>query len=176
MGTILVTASMTKSNSSRIKLLISSFPGVHLRQIQRILGLSFSSVRYNVDALEKNGEVLVWSEGGRSHLFAPTITQHERLLYYHLRSRTSSKILRAIAKDGKLTNRQLSEITGFAKSTLSECIRRLLDAKILITAFSSHARVAYQLREPDTLLPILRAHDRTVLDEAAERFTQLWDF
>jgi predicted transcriptional regulator len=167
---------MTRSNGSRIKLLISTFPGVHMRQIQRILGLSFSSVRYNVDALAKNGEVFVLSEGGRSHLFAPTITEHERLLYSHLRSRTSRRILRAIAKDGKLTNRQLLEITGFAKSTLSECIRRLLDAKILITAFSPDARVAYDLREPDILLPILSAHDRTVLDEAAERFTQLWDF
>ncbi len=120
---------MPRSASSRIKLLIASLPGVHLRQIQRILGLSFSSVRYNVDVLKRNGEVLVWSESGRSRLFDPTISERERVLYSHLRNRISRKILRAIAQDGKLTNRQLSKMTGFAKSTLSECVCRLVEAK-----------------------------------------------
>lgn len=147
-----------------------------MRQIQRILGLSFSSVRYNVDALKKNGEVFDWDERGRSRLFPPAVSERERVLYSHLRNRTSRKILRAIAQDEKLTNRQLSEITGLAKSTLSECIHGLLDAKILMTSFSRDGRVAYQLKEPERLLPMLRAADQTVLEEAADRFIELWDF
>ena len=147
-----------------------------MRQIQRILALSFSSVRYNLDVLKRNGEVLDWNESGRSHLFFPAITKRERIVYSQIRNRTSRKILRAIAQDGKLTNRQLLAITGFAKSTLSECIHRLLEAEILTTSFSQDGRVAYMLKEPELLLPIIRAADHTVLEEAADRFIQLWDF
>jgi predicted transcriptional regulator len=167
---------MSKSNSSRIKLLIFTLPGVHMRQIQRILGLSFSSVRYNVDSLKRNGEVLAWNESGRSRLFPPAVSEREKVVYSHLRSRISRKVLRAIAQDGRLTNRQLSEITRFAKSSLSECIHRLLEAEILMTCFSHDGRIAYQLKEPDFLLPLLRVADETVLEDATDRFIDLWDF
>jgi len=164
------------SNRARVKLLISSLPGVHLRQIQRILGLSFSSVRYNVGALKRNGEVLDWNEGGRSRLFSPAVIERDRVVYAQLRSRTSRKVLRAIAQDGKLTNGQLSEITGFAKSTLSECVQRLIEVEILTTCFSQDGRLAYQLRDPGFLLPLLSVADQKVMEDAADRFIQLWDF
>lgn len=167
---------LQRSNRSRVKLLISSLPGVHMRQIQRILGLSFSSVRYNVDALKRGGEVLDCNERGRSRLFPPAVTGYEKVVYSHLRSRTSRKVLRAIAREGKLTNRQLSEMTGFAKSTVSECIHRLLEAELVMTSFSQDGRVAYQLREPQVLLPMIQTADHTVLEEASNRFIQLWDF
>ncbi|TMI09377.1 winged helix-turn-helix transcriptional regulator [Candidatus Bathyarchaeota archaeon] len=167
---------MERSNRSRVKLLVSFLPGVHLRQIQRILGVSFSSVRYNVDALKRNREVFDWRVSGRSCLFSSGVSEREKILYSHLRSHTFGKILRAIAKDGKLTNHQLSTITGLAKSTLSERIHNLLEVEILMTSFSRDGRVAYQLKEPERLLPMLRAADQTVLEEAADRFIQLWDF
>ena len=168
--------SLQRSNRSRIKFLISSLPGVHLRQIQRILGLSFSSVRYNVDALKRDGEVLDWNESGRSRLFPPAVTDYEKVVYSHLRNRVSRKVLRAIAREGKLTNRQLSELTGFAKSTLSECIHRLLEAELVRASFSQDGRVAYQLRESQVMLSMLETADHSVLEEASDRFIQLWDF
>ncbi len=147
-----------------------------MRQIQRILGLSFSSVRYNIDVLKKNGEVFGWDESGRSRLFTPAISERERVVYSHLRNRTCRTILRAIAQHGRLTNRQLLEVTGLAKSTLSERIHRLLQVEMLMITFSSDGRMAYQLKEPESLLSLLRAADQTVLEEAADRFIQLWDF
>ena len=167
---------MTISNKARIRSLIFALPGVHLRQIQRILGMSFSSVRYNVDSLKSDREILDSDESGRSRLFPPEVSEPERIIYSHLRTRSSRKILRALAKNGRLTNGELSNISGYARSTLSESIHRLLKAGILATSFSMSGRIAYQIKNPERVLPMLRAADRTVLEEATDRFIQLWDF
>jgi predicted transcriptional regulator len=167
---------MTNSNKTRIRSLIFVLPGVHLRQIQRILGLSFSSVRYNVHSLKNDSEVFDWDGGGHSRLFPPEVSESERVIYSHLRTRSSRKVLRALAKHERLTNRELSEITGYAKSTLSESIRRLLKAGILKTSFALDGRIAYRIKDPQRVLPMLHAADHTVLEEATDRFIQLWDF
>ena len=167
---------MSRSNRTRIRSLVFVLPGVHMRQVQRILGLSFSSVRYNVDTLKKSREIQDWSQKGRSRLFPPEVVETDRVVYSHLRNRSSRKILRAFAHKDKLTNSELAEITGFAKSTLSESIHRLLDAGLLITSFSAGGRVAYQLRDPNRVVPMIRDADHTSLEEATDRFIQLWDF
>lgn len=169
-------ARMSITNKTRIRALVSALPGVHLRQIQRILRLSFSSVRYNVDALKKTREVLDRTENGRSCLFPANVEAREMIVYYHLRNRSSRKILRAFVQKEKLTNRELIEITGYAKSTLSESIHRLLETEIVTTSFSLDGKVAYQLRDPALVIPMIRAADQTVLEEATDRFIQLWDF
>jgi predicted transcriptional regulator len=167
---------MSGSNRSRIRSLVLSLPGIHMRQVQRILGLSFSSVRYNIDSLKKSREIIDWSQTGHSRLFPPEVSEWEKIVYSNLRSRSSRKILRAFSQHDKLTNRELAEITGYAKSTLSESTHRLLDEGILIISFSQEGRVAYQLKNPDRLLPMIRAADQTVLEEVTDRFIQLWDF
>lgn len=167
---------MSSSNRTRIRSLIFVLPGVHMRQVQRILGLSFSSVRYNVDTLRKSREIQDWSQSGRSRLFPPEVSESDRVVYSQLRNHSSRKILRAFVHKDKLTNSELAKITGFAKSTLSETIHRLLEAGLLTTSFSAGGRVAYQLRDPTRVVPMIRDADRTVLEEATERFIQLWDF
>ena len=167
---------MSITNKTRIRTLIFALPGVHLREVQRILGLSFSSVRYNVDKLEKTRQVLNRTENGRSRLFPPNLDSRDMIVYSHLRNRSSRKILREFVQKEKLTNGELSALTGYAKSTLSECVHRLLEAEILTTSFALDGRVAYRLKDPEHLIPMVRAADRTVFEEATNRFIQLWDF
>ena len=147
-----------------------------MRQVQRIIGLSFSSVRYNVDTLKKSREIQDWSQSGCSRLFPPEIAESDRIVYSQLRNRSSRKILRAFVGRNKLLNSELAEITGYAKSTLSESIHRLLDAGLLTTSFSVGGRVAYQLRDPKRVVPMILDADHTVLGEATDRFIELWDF
>ena len=167
---------MSRSNKRRIRSLVCALPGVHMRQIERILGLSFSSVRYNVDSLKRSRELQEWNESGRSRLFPPEIGEWEKIVYSHLRNSSSRKILRAFAQHSKLTSRQLSGITGYAKSTLSESLHKLLDVEILTTSFSLEGRVAYRLKDPQRMIPLIRSADQTILEEATDRFIQLWDF
>lgn len=167
---------MSRSNRTRIRSLIFALPGVHMRQVERILGLSFSSVRYNVDTLKKSGEIQDWRQSGRSSLFFPEVAESDRIVYFHLRNRSSRKILRAFVQKDKLTNSELAKITGFAKSTLSESVHRLLDAGLLTRSFSLDGGVAYQLRDPKRVVALIRDADHTVLGEATDRFIQLWDF
>lgn len=167
---------MSSSNRTRIRSLIFALPGVHMRQVQRILGLSFSSVRYNVDTLKKSGEIQDWSQSGCSRLFPSEVAESERIVYSHLRNRSSRKILSAFLQKNKLTSSELTKITGYAKSTLSESIHRLLDAGLLTASFSVGGGIAYQLRDPKRVVPMIRDADHTILGEATDRFIQLWDF
>lgn len=168
--------SIINSNKLRIKGIIYLLPGIHLRQLQRILGISFHSTRYNVQSLSESGEILRRQEGRYSRLYPSLTHENELALYSVMRNKTTRTILKTLAYEEALSNKQLTEKTGLAKSTISEHIQSLLDERIVRVSLSSEGRVTYELRERDRVLRLAKEAERTMMLLAADRFVELWDF
>jgi len=88
----------------RIKLLVSLHPGLHLRELQRQIGLSFSSTRYHLDKLAKQGEIDRVEDNGYSRIYPAGIDQSDKIL---LKPVTSQEMSIAVdARDTKLDSRR----------------------------------------------------------------------
>jgi predicted transcriptional regulator len=163
-------------NRQRARILISLFPGIHLRELQRLLNISFNTARHHVDTLFKSGEIERQEEGGYSRLYPKGTSLGDKALFSSARSPTKRVILLTLLERAHLSNKQLSELTGLAKSTISEQVQSLLDSHIVDASFSSETRTTYSLRDPASVSRALVRNDRTFLDGAAERFIDLFDF
>jgi predicted transcriptional regulator len=160
---------------NRVKLVVSLVPGIHLRELQRVVRLSFNSTRYHVDTLSRSGEIVRVEQEGYSRLYPVGIGEKEKTLYSILRNKTNRAIITALdSKKAGLTNKDLSDSTGLAKSTVSERLKQLLEEGIVETRSTSQERV-YTLKDPDSLLPVLKNTNETFLERTAERFVGLWD-
>lgn len=164
------------SNRTRVKLLVSLLPGVHLRQLQRIVGLSFNSTRYHVDLLAKTGEIIRAEEGGYSRLYPTGLSEFDRTVYSLVRNVTDKKILDCLAECGTSSHKRLSDATGLAKSTISEHLIRLVEVGVVKACQTTDYSIAYELVDAGKIREMLRVNDMTVLSKAAREFVDLWDF
>jgi predicted transcriptional regulator len=167
-----------KSNRQRTMHLVSLLPGIHLRELQRLLGISFSSTRYNVERLCNSGEITSQRENGYIRLYPTGTKNDERIVFSLLRSKTTSTILAEVVKEHEgITHKQLCERTGFAKSTVTENLRRVVESGLVEIKFSADLKQIYVSQNHNELLRMLissrRLSDR---GSATERFIDLWDF
>jgi len=160
----------------RVKQLVSLAPGVHLRELQRLLGMSFNSTRYHVDKLTTAGEIIRVEEGGYSRLYPAWISESERAIFTLFRGETDRKIMASLVADPILSNKQLSELTNLAKSTVSEHLAGLVRAGIVKTRQVTENFVAYELERPEQIRLLLKDQNPSFLKKAGDRFTDLWDF
>jgi predicted transcriptional regulator len=163
-------------NRTRIKLLVSVLPGVHLRELQRVLGLSFNTTRYHVEKLANAGEIVRKEEGGFSRLYPPGVGTEERVLFTLVRGETDRKILARLADSPGLSYKQVCELTGLAKSTASEHLARLVGLGVVKTSVHIDRGIVYELRDLARIRGLIRNQDPTLLQTATGRFIDLWDF
>jgi len=167
---------MQANNRIRVKQQVSLSPGVHLRELQRILGISFNSTRYHVDRLTEAGEIVRVEEGGYSRLYPSGTSRAERTLFAIVRGETDRKILSSLATNITLSNKQLIDLTGLAKSTVSEHIADLVQLGIVKTRQIAEGSVVHELEQPERIRLLLMIQNPSLLKKASDRFIDLWDF
>lgn len=138
--------------------------------------MSFNSTRYHVERLAKAGEIIRIDEAGFSRLYPPGINEKDRVLFSLARGETDRRILACLALEQRLSNRQLSELTGLAKSTISEHLARLTQLGIVIGGRASDAETLYELEDPLRVRLLIASQNPTMLRKATARFIDLWDF
>jgi predicted transcriptional regulator len=138
--------------------------------------MSFNSTRYHVDKLAKAGEIIRVDDGGYSRLYPTGTNDEERALFAIARSETDRKILSNLVIDVVLSNKQLCDRTGLAKSTISEHITELVRTGVIKTRQAGETNVSYELEQPDRIRAILMSLNRSLRRKATDRFIDLWDF
>jgi predicted transcriptional regulator len=162
-------------NRLRAKELVSLLPGVHLRQLQRLLNASFSTTRYHVCNLERDGEVLCSREGGYSRLFPAGFDGGARGLYSVLHNKSTRHVLRTLVDRGKLTNGEISAATGLPKSTVSEHTELLCETDLVAKSVSLDG-VVYEIHDRARVGEALAVFEKNLITVAADSFVDLWDF
>ena len=179
--------SSSHSSRPRVLQLVSMMPGIHLRELCRLLGLSFTSTRYHVDKLCATGEIVREREGGHVRLFPASFDLEDKVTYSFLRTKRFRDILTALAEDPHLTNKEICSRTNLPKSTVSKCIHELLEAGLVRDQPSqADGTVTYQICDPEYLLRVLMNARKSTASQKSkarfgpysqtERFIDLWDF
>jgi predicted transcriptional regulator len=163
-------------NRERAKMIVSLSPGIHLRKLQKLLGTSFSTTRYHVQSLAKDGEIVCSREGRYQRLYPAGTTEGSRVTYALLQSETARKVLGALARGQReLRNGDLCETTGLPRSTVSECTTLLSEAGLVRRCVTADGHALYGVQDRQRTLELLAAFERNLLDIATDRFTDLWD-
>lgn len=165
---------MKSEGRARIKLLVLLQPGLHLRELQRQIGLSFSSTRYHVDKLAKEGEIDRVEDQGYSRLFPAGTESDDRLLLSFVRRKTDHKIISCLLRENGVSQQSLTNLTGLSKSTVSEHLATLLSLGVVRTRGSEEVRI-FELTDPASVNRIMNGHP-PLLKKATGRFIDLWDF
>ena len=165
---------MKSDGRMKIKLLVSLQPGLHLRELQRQILISFSSTRYHVNRLATEGEIDRVEDNGYSRIY-PTGTEHrDKILLSLIRRKTDHKILSCLLSENSLSQQRLCDLTGLSKSTISEHLATLSELGVMRIGFSKERRVS-DLVDPAKIDELMN-REPVLLKKATHRFIDLWDF
>lgn len=166
----------TNSNRVRIIRLASVSPGVHLREIERLLHLSLHSVRHHVEVLTKSGLIVCDKERGYSRIFPVGTTERDIVIYSYLRVNSTRKILVLLSGGLRLTNKDICERTGLAKSTVSESIQKFLDSHIIQLELSDSG-IRVGLQDNLRVEQLIKVKGSSInSNDLVDNFIELFDF
>jgi len=163
-------------NRVRTKELVSLFPGIHLRELQRLLNASFNTTRYHVHNLERDGEVICSREGGYSRLFPVGLDQGARSLYSVLHNGITRRVLRTLVTGVSLTNGDITAATSLPKSTVSEHVDLLCQTNLVKRTVTLGGGALYVIQDQARVGEALALFERNLLAVAADSFIDLWEF
>jgi predicted transcriptional regulator len=148
-------------------------PGIHLRGVQRTLGLSFSTVRHHIERLDDEGIIERHRFGRYDRLFPKGFPASERDSVAIAHGKSSLLIMREFLKNNQVSNKRISETTGLAKSTVSKHVRSLLALGIVQKWVAPDGRKL--LRSDEGSIARLLRFGETNLKSAVDNYVELWD-
>ena len=159
----------------RTKELVSLLPGVHLRELQRLLGTSYNTTRHHVEMLTRDGELVCQKETHYTRLYPTQVRDKEKTAYSITRNKTTRIILELIAANPRLTAKEIARNAGLAKSTVSEHLHILLQAH-LVASTSTEGRMVYEAQDADLVRRLIALNRARLMEVATDRFLDLWSF
>ncbi len=124
----------------RILEAIAAMPGIHLRELERHVGISFSGVSHHVRALEKEGAIIGVSDPHYRRYFlsglilpneARELNEVDRRLLAECQRPASLAIVLNLAADGPMTHAEIGTRLKKSKGTVSYHLSRLMDARVV---------------------------------------------
>ncbi|MFW9907104.1 MAG: winged helix-turn-helix transcriptional regulator [Candidatus Thorarchaeota archaeon] len=114
---------------------IQQNPGIHLRELQRLVGCAMGALQYHLRYLESDGEVTSTKVGNSKHFFPSDYSSSDDVLKVSAMSRnpTIRTILSEVMSKGRVTQAELSRTMSLDKSLISYYTSSLLKADVLNT-------------------------------------------
>jgi len=156
------------SPRERIFAAVLEHPGVHLRELPRLLGFSLRAVRYHLEAMGRD-ELVVTHRAGRFVRYFPcgAFSPGERDLIAAVRVRGQREVLRTLLAGGALRFSDLAANVPLSRVSLARGLRSLEAARIV----QAGAGRRYALADPGAVamrLALYRQRFPDLLADAAE--------
>lgn len=155
---------------------VRRYPGIHVRGLERNLGISAPLAQYHLRRLEEAGYVESHEQSGYSRYYPTSkgksarVTREDLPLVGVLREEVPLHVTLLLLDHGPMTHTELVEQLGIAKSTVSYHLAKLTDVG-LIEREPDSQRVRLVAR--DHVYRLLLAYDPT--PDLRDAFAKLWE-
>jgi len=157
----------------RIYEYLQANPGVHLRLIGKVLGMSTGMLSYHLGYMERNGILKSEAEGHRKRYFLAAFAEAQRRIIGTLRQDVPRKIMVEILRHRGRTFAELQTSVGVSKSTLSYHLKRMMQRDVVLRVRRERESL-FHLKDPDGVVRILLDHRPTLWDESVGFAISQW--
>jgi predicted transcriptional regulator len=153
---------------------IQANPGLHAREIQRLLTIPMTTLTYHLRALEKRGLVVAKEEKYYRRFYpAQGISPEDKLLVSALRHRRMRDIILYALMNGGATYRELLETLRLPTSTLYLYLKELTERGVLERRPEVRGGL-YLVHNEGGVVRLLQTYHRSFLDRAVDAVLEVW--
>lgn len=155
--------------------LISTSPGLHLREIQRRTKIATGQLTYHLNYLQKVGLIKTENDGEYLRYYAYIqISDEERRVLELVRKESIRHILLYLLENDNCNHEHLVKNLDIAPSTISWHLKKLIDASIVNKEVEGR-RSFYSVNNPDLIMKVLIKYKESFMDILVDRFIEMWE-
>lgn len=158
----------------RIYNYIAEFPGVHLREIKRSLGISsMGNLEYHLNYLENRGLIVSGRNGQYKRYYVTRPRVMAKKLLSILRQKIPRQIVIYLLLNPESSHREVHSQFNIAQSTFSFHMKKLVE-KGVVSRRREGREVFYSVVNRDEVADVLITYRATFLDKVVDNFAELW--
>lgn len=161
-------------NRRKIYQLISKYPGMYMREIEKELGLAVGVLDYHLSYLVKNEILSIEREGNKIRYFIrKDVSYGDKATIALLRQKTPRRIVVHLMLNPGVNFKDVLEQFKMSKSTLSFHMKKLTEANI-VNATKEGRETFYEVIDQETIARIILTYKASFLDSVVDRFADIW--
>lgn len=152
---------------------IEANPGIHLRQLQRVLDVPLATLEYHLGYMTRKKIIFSETESHHRRYYTKTLDSQDKKILSALRSRRMREIVLAVLKSKKAKYQWLSQYFSMPNSTLSTYLKYLVDHDVLVREKVGYENI-YTVRDEESIAKVLIAYKTTFLDTLVDKALSTW--
>ena len=152
---------------------IEANPGIHLRELQRILNIPLASLDYHLSYMARKKIIFQEKSGHYMRYYCKPLEQEDKKILYALRQKSTREIILIILAKKKVKSNFLVESLKLPRSTLSFYLKYLIDNHIIARTKVGYENI-YTIRDEDKVAHVLIAYKPGFLDKLADKALSTW--
>lgn len=149
--------------------------GGHMREIQRVSGMSYGVVSYHLSYLSKHNLIKEERDGSYVRYYPVTIDFRDEKLLALLRQRSVRTILLFVVTHEGCSHQEISAGVSLSPSTTTWHLKKLIDNRIIVTDKKIKGK-AYALDVPkEHIMNLLITYQESFLDSLVDGLLELWE-
>ncbi len=164
---------LENENRSKIYAVIEATPGIHLRELQRVLDMPLSTLDYHLDYMTRKRIIFKETKGKIKRFYAELLDAADKKVLVALRQQRMRQIVLTVLANKKTKFKFLAERLELPPSTLSYYLKYLVDRNILVKEKVGYENI-YTVKDEDSVAKVLTAYKSSFLDKLVDRALNTW--
>jgi predicted transcriptional regulator len=157
----------------KIYAVIETSPGIHLRELQRILEMPLATLEYHTDYMARKKIIFGEMGGHYKRYYVKPLDPEDKKVLSALRQKRMREIVLLVLANGKAKYQFLSDYLKLPHSTLSLYIKHLVNNNILARDKIGYESL-YTVRDEDRVVKVLIAYKSSFLDKLVDKALNTW--
>jgi len=157
----------------RIYATIKKNPGLHIRELQRVLDIPLASLQYHLNYMARRSIIIEEKSEHYTRYYSKALDPEDKKILSILRQKTMRDIVLIIMVNKKAKYQFLVENLTIPTSTVSFYIKCLLENNIIERTKIGHENL-YTLKNEDRIAKVLIAYQSNLLDVLVDKWANTW--
>ena len=157
----------------KIFALIEASPGIHLRELQRILDIPLTTMEYHLSYMTRKKIVFAETEDHHKRYYTKPLDPEDKKVLSALRQRRMREIVLTVMASEKAKHQLLADRLKLSHSTLSSYLKYLVNKGILVREKIGYENL-YTVRDEERVAKVLIAYKPSFLDKLVDKTLDTW--
>ena len=158
---------------NKIYFTINKNPGLHTRELQRILDIPLTSLQYHLNYMARRHIIVEEKSEHFTRYYTKPLEAADKNVLSVLRQKRLREIVMIILVNKKAKYHYIVETLKLPSSTVSFYIRYLLDNQIVERTKIGYENI-YTLKDEERIEKILIAYRSSLLDKLVDKWASTW--
>lgn len=164
---------LENENRRKIYAVIEGSPGIHLRELQRVLNMPLTTMEYHLSYMSRKKIIYSETDTHYKRYYAKPLDDEDKKVISALRQKRLREIVLLILSNGKAKYQFMADYLKVPHSTLSFYLKYLVDNGILLKEKVGYETI-YTVKDDDKVVKVLVAYKASFLDKLIDKAVAMW--